>query len=81
MIAPARQVDPQRAAVALSLNGPLASLGNVGVPDARRPAQGRPSTKAEDVEIVKSAPSTLASRALAARSRATLSPRPPQLSG
>ncbi len=50
MIAPARQVDPQRrAAVATSLNGPLRCLGNVGVPDKRRAAQGRPSTKADDV--------------------------------
>lgn len=43
-----RQVDPQRrAAVATSLNGPLASLGNVGVPDNWRAAQGRPSTKSD----------------------------------
>jgi hypothetical protein len=39
MIAPARQVDPQRrASVATSLNGPLRCLGNVGVPDNRRAA-------------------------------------------
>ena len=47
---PARQVDPQRrAAVAKSLKARLASLGNVGVPDNRRAALGRPSTNADDV--------------------------------
>jgi hypothetical protein len=29
--------------------GETPSLGNVGVPDNRRAAQGRPSTKADDV--------------------------------
>jgi hypothetical protein len=51
MIAPARQVDPQRrAAVATSLDDPASlASGTVGVANNRRAAQGRPSTKADDV--------------------------------